>query len=121
MIAGPLFGAASLLLLLVSRSWWQFRMVAALNSLMTAGISVGPAMVADVVRREKVGTGISLFQSSVWVGMIIGFSTSGIAFHRLGFPFGLESGAAVALLAVPLFLAVSFSGSPQGPSGPTIG
>ena len=120
MIAGPLFGAPSLLLLLVSRSWWQFCMVAALNSLMAVGISVGPAMVADVVRREKVGTGISLFQSSVWVGMIIGFSTSGIAFHRVGIPFGLESGAAVALLAVPLFLAISLSGSPQGPSGPAM-
>jgi MFS family permease len=104
MIASSLFGSANLLLLLVSRSWWAFCAVAALNSLMAIGISVGPAMVADVVRREKVGAGISLFQSSVWVGMIIGFSGSGLAFQRLGIPFGLESGAAVALLAIPLFL-----------------
>jgi MFS transporter, DHA1 family, tetracycline resistance protein len=105
MIACSFFGAASLLLLLVSHSWWAFCSVAALNSLMTIGLSVGPAMIADVVRRERVGTGISFFQSSVWVGMIIGFSGSGIAFQRLGIPVGLEAGAVIALLAVPLFLA----------------
>ena len=44
------------------------------------------------------------FLPSVWVGMIMGFSLSGAAFQHLGMRAGLESGAAVALLAVPLFL-----------------
>jgi MFS family permease len=106
MITSPLAGAACLLLLLVSRTLWQFSAVAVLNSIMAVSISVGPAMVADVVRRERVGTGISLFQSSVWIGMIIGFSFTGIAFQRLGLQIGLELGALCTFLAIPLFLLV---------------
>ena len=107
--ACPLFGVASLLFLLFSRSLWQFCLVSIFNSLMTVSVSIGPAIVADVVRRERVGTAISLFQSAVWVGMIIGYSSSGIAFQRLGVPIGLAAGAVVALLAIPLFLAISSS------------
>jgi len=106
MIASPLFGAASLLLLLVSRSLWQFYGVAVLSALMVISVTVGPALVADVVRQERVGTGLAFYQSSVWIGFIIGYASSGAAFQRLGMQAGLELGMLCTFMAVPLLLAV---------------
>ena len=84
MIASFLAGTAFLLLLIVSRSLWQFWMVAALLALHALSMSIGPAYVADLVRKERVGTGISLLQSCTWIGSIIGYIYSGIAFQNLG-------------------------------------
>jgi len=105
-MVSPVAGAGSLLLLLVSHALWQFLAVGVLNSLSAVSISVGPALVADVVRRERVGTGISIFQASIWVGMILGFSFSGIAFQRLGPRTALLLGALSAIVAVPLILVI---------------
>jgi MFS family permease len=110
MIASFLAGTASLLLLIVSRSLWQFWAVAALMSVNAVSTTIGPAYVADVVRKERVGTGISLFQSAAWIGTIIGLVYSGIAFQRLGMPAGLAVGAAFPVLGILILVFVRTTG-----------
>lgn len=104
MIASFLAGTACLLLLMVSRSLWQFWTVAALMSLHALSMSIGPAYVADIVQKERVGTGISLFQSCTWIGTVVGYIYSGIAFQHLGIRAGLAVGAVFPLLGVLILL-----------------
>ena len=109
MIASFLAGTAFLLLLIVSRSLWQFWTVAALLSLHALSMSIGPAYVADLVRKERVGTGISLLQSCTWIGSIIGYIYSGIAFQNFGIRAGLVIAAAFPAFAVLILLLVTTS------------
>jgi MFS family permease len=95
LIASYVAGTACLLILSVSQKLWQFWLVAALLSLLAVSMSVGPALVADIVRRERVGTAVSLFQSAQWLGTIVGFVYSGFAFQSLG----IRSALAVASIA----------------------
>jgi MFS family permease len=109
-----LAGAASLLLLIVSRSLWQFWVVAALMSLHAISMTIGPAFVADIVKKERVGTGISFFQSCTWIGTIIGYIYSGIVFQHSGIRTGLAIGATFPLLGVlVLFLIKTSAPAPR--------
>ena len=49
--------------------------------------------VSDIVRKERVGTGVSLFQSAAWIGTIAGYVYSGAAFARLGMIPALMTGS----------------------------
>jgi MFS family permease len=109
LIGSFLAGTASLLLLIVSRSLWQFWAVAGLMSVHAVSMTIGPAYVADLVRKDRVGTGISLFQSAAWIGTIVGLIYSGIAFQRLGMRISLAVGSLMPLLAV--FVVVSIRSS----------
>jgi MFS family permease len=95
-----LAGTAGVVLLLISRSLWHFCAVAAFMSLNSVSMTVGPAYVADIVKKERRGTGVALLQCSAWIGMIIGYVYSGIAFQRFGMVVGLASAAAVPVLGI---------------------
>jgi MFS family permease len=69
-------GMACLLILSVAQKLWMFWLAAVLLSLLAVSVSVGPAFVADIVKRERVGTAVSLFQSAQWLGTIVGFVQS---------------------------------------------
>lgn len=100
LIASYVAGTACLLILRVSQKLWQFWLVAALLSLLAVSMSVGPALVADLVRRERVGTAVSLFQSAQWLGTIVGFVYSGFAFQSLGIRSALAVASIVGALAI---------------------
>ena len=68
MMASFLAGVACLLFLVIARTLWQFWGVAALMSLHAISMSIGPAYVVDFVDKERVGTAVSLVQSSTWIG-----------------------------------------------------
>jgi MFS family permease len=70
---------------------------------------IGSAYVADIVRKEKVGTSISMFQSCTWIGTVIGYVYSGIAFQHFGVRAGLVVGAVFPLLGVLILLFVRTS------------
>jgi MFS family permease len=71
-VGSILAGIASLLLLTLSRSLWQFSAATAFLSIHAISMSLGSAFVSDIVRKERVGTGVSLFQSAAWIGTIVG-------------------------------------------------
>jgi MFS family permease len=105
-IASFLAGTACLLLLVVSRTLWQFWGAAALMSLHAISMSIGPAYAADIVGKERVGTAVSFIQSSTWIGTVIGYIYSGIAFQHYGMRPGLLVAAAFPLLAAILLLVI---------------
>jgi len=75
--------SASLVLLAFSRVAWQFSVYAGLSGVLIIS-SVGPAYVMDLVPREHAARGISLFQSVIWAGNIVGMAAAGLAFDMLG-------------------------------------
>jgi MFS family permease len=106
LIASCIAGIAGLLLLIVARSLWQFSAAAALLSIHAISMTTGPAYVTDIVRPERVGTGVSLMQSAAWIGTILGYVYSGLAFPRLGMIVSLWVGSLFPLLAIPVLLLV---------------
>jgi MFS family permease len=100
LITSYVAGTACLLILSVSQKLWQFWLVAALLSLLAVSMSVGPALVADIVSRERVGTAVSLFQSAQWLGTIVGFVYSGFAFQSLGIRSALAVASIAGVLAI---------------------
>jgi MFS family permease len=83
MIAMYLVTSASLVLLAFSRTAWQFYVFAGLCGFLSIS-SVGPAYVMDLVPKEHAARGISLFQSVMWAGNIVGMAAAGLAFAKLG-------------------------------------
>jgi MFS family permease len=78
-------GAIGALLLPSSLSLWHFWLVMALMQAMSCvSNSVGSAMVADLVPKESLGRGMSLFGSTTWLGGIIGFSCTGYSIQHFG-------------------------------------
>ncbi len=45
---------------------------------------VGPALVADLVRKETMGKGQSIFSATTWLGGVVGFAAAGLAMQGLG-------------------------------------
>jgi predicted MFS family arabinose efflux permease len=104
MIASFVAGIASLLLFAVSQSLWQFFAAAALLSIHAISVTLGPALVADIVRSERIGTGLSIFQGAAWIGTISGYIYSGVSFPRLGMTPGLVVGALLPFASIPVLL-----------------
>ncbi len=104
MVASFTAGTVALLLLIVSRFRWHFYLVSAIFSVQAVCVTLGPALVADIVRPSRLGTGLSFFQAAAWIGTIAGYLYSGISFSRLGIVPGLLLGALLPLVAVALLL-----------------
>ena len=83
MIVMYLVTSASLVLLAFSHAVWQFYVFAGLCGFLSIS-SVGPAYVMDLLPKERAARGISLFQSMVWAGNIVGMAAAGLAFDKLG-------------------------------------
>jgi MFS family permease len=82
---GYLACVASLAVLAVATSLWSFYIVLILQSLF-AGVNatVGSALVTDLVPREALGRGLSLFGATAWIGGVLGFAGAGYAFANYG-------------------------------------
>jgi DHA1 family multidrug resistance protein-like MFS transporter len=106
MLVSYISGVLCLPLLAGSKSLWQFWVFAALISILYASISVGPAFVTDLVQQENLGLGISLFQTAMWVGSIIGFAGSGYAFELFGLPNTLMIGSLLPIIAISLLIVI---------------
>ena len=77
--------AVGLLTLALATALWQFWLAAALLSLSSyVGGGVGSALVTDLVPKAALGRGISQFQTTVWVGGIIGYAVAGVAIESVG-------------------------------------
>ena len=102
-----LAGMASLALLTVAKSLWQFCLVLALQGVfMAVNAVVGNALVTDLVPRESLGRRLSLFGAMPWIGGIVGFAGAGYALQRLGtlptFLIGIGLVAMAMVLLIPI-------------------
>jgi MFS family permease len=104
---GYLAGTLSLLCLVVSVSLWHFWIVSFLISILApVNLGVGSALATDLVPRESVGRGISLFSATTWVGGIIGYAGTGYAIQHLGLASTFVIGAFLPLIAIVLLILI---------------
>ena len=96
-----LAGTAGLLVLAASASLWHFWVAASLlRVLVSVNSAVGSALVTDLVPRESLGRGISLFSATLWIGGIIGYASTGQAIQNLGMASTFIVAAFLPLIAV---------------------
>jgi MFS family permease len=110
-----LAGTVGLLVLAVSRSLWHFWVAASLLSVLSyVSSGVGSALVADLVPRESLGRGMSLFNATGWVGGIIGFAGTGYAVQTLEMVSTFIMGTFLALIAIILLIPIQQAGQVEG-------
>jgi predicted MFS family arabinose efflux permease len=63
-------------------------------------------VLANLVPRESVGRGISLFSTTTWVGGIIGYAGTGYAIQHLGLASTFVIGAFLPLIAIVLLILI---------------
>ena len=101
-----LSGSVCLFILIVAVQFWHFMLAASLLSMVVVSMTVGPAFVADIVKKEAVGTGIALIQSIQLLGTIAGFIYTGYAFNFFGMTGALLIAVFTGLCAAVLILFV---------------
>jgi len=105
MYLGYLACITSLIVLAIATSLWNFYIVLILQSIF-AGINatVGNAMVTDLVPRESLGKGISLFSATTWIGGVLGFAGAGFSIKHLGMLPTFIVGMCLPLIAIVLLI-----------------
>jgi MFS family permease len=100
LVLGYSAGVLGVVVMGFSRQVWGFWLASILLTLLiSVSTSVGSALVADLVPAAVLGGGMSLFNSTVWVGGIVGYASSGYIVQN--------SGAAVSLTAAGLVMLIS--------------
>ncbi len=107
LILAYVMGTVGLLILAWSTSIWHFWLSAALRSAtFYSNNGVGSALVTDLVPKESLGRGIALFNSTVWMGGILGFGIAGYAIQNIGMVPTLVIGSFLPLLAITLVMPI---------------
>jgi len=104
MVSLYLATTASIVLLAFSRVTWHYYVFAGLFAALSIVFSVGPAYVMDIVPRENVARGVSLYQTMFWAGSILGMAAGGLAFETLGLAPPLLISGALPVAGVVLLL-----------------
>jgi MFS family permease len=101
---------AALLALSISTALWHFWAASMLYFLSYAGGPVGSALVADLIPRESLGRGVSIYNTTTWLGGIAGCALTGYAAQSVGITPTLIAGAFLPLIAVGLLAAAGKRG-----------
>ncbi len=102
-----LAGITGLSVLAVSTSLWHFYIVLVLQTIFTAvSAAVGNALVTDLVSRESLGRGLSLFGATGWIGGVLGFAGAGYALQSLGTLPTFIIGICLTLIAIVLLIPI---------------
>jgi MFS family permease len=95
------------LLVLISGSLlWQFWIISSLQSMVGNSIVAGQALITDQFPKEVLGTALSLFGATPWIGFVIGFGLSGTAMNALGMAPSLMLGVGLVVVAMLLLIPV---------------
>ena len=98
--------AIGLLILAPALDQWQFWIACILQNTLGTSLVVGSALVADIFPRESLGTPLSLFSATPWIGFVIGFSMSGAAINAFQMTPTLILGAMLAFVAIILLIPI---------------
>jgi MFS family permease len=95
------------LLLLTSGSLlWQFYIISIFQNMIGNSMVAGQALVTDTFRKESLGTALSLFGATPWIGFVIGFSLSGQVMNSFELTSSLMLGIGIALVAMLLLIPI---------------
>lgn len=116
LVLSYLASAASMALLALSSSLWQFWLAAGLVAL-SGGISssLGQALTTDLVPPESLARGLSLYGITVRLGSVIGSAGTGHAVARLGLAPTMVASALLPLIAIALIAAVRQARTAESP------
>jgi MFS family permease len=98
--------AIALLILAPALEQWQFWAACALQNTLGTSLVVGSALVADIFPRESLGTPLSLFGATPWIGFVVGFGASGAAINAFQMTPTLIIGAFLALVGIVLLIPI---------------
>ena len=105
-----LLGVAGLLVYSVASQLVEFWMGAALLAFVAyVSTGVSSALVTDLVDRASISRGLALFNTTGWVGGILGFAVGGYLFATLGYADGFVLGAALLVAALLLLWPIARS------------
>lgn len=100
-------GLLSLVGLIVSTTLWHFWVVMALHTIyITVNGTVGSALVVDLVPEGMLGRGLAIFNSTTWIGGVVGFTIAGTAIQNLGLNQTSMLGALFPLAALLLLIPI---------------
>jgi MFS family permease len=121
LILGTLSATAGLLGLTISTSLWHFWLSSTLITLSFITGAVGTALVTDLVPREALGRGLSLFGATNWIAGILGCAGAGYAVQHLGPVLTMVGGALLPLIAVVLLIGIRRTGPAEESRAPSLG
>jgi len=101
-----LVGAMGLMALSRSTLLWHFAVTAILQTIPDTSISLGSAMVTDLVPRKSLARGMSFFNATGWLAGMVGFAITGQAIQLLGMSRTLIVTAALPLIAIGLLTSI---------------
>ena len=85
---------------------WQFWIISVFQNMVGNSMIAGQALVTDNSPEESLGTALSLFGASPWIGFVIGFSLAGTAMTAFGLTSSLMLGVGLALVAILLLIPI---------------
>jgi len=97
---------ASLIVQLLSVSLWHFWAASGLAIALFASIGVGSALVTDLVPKEALGTALSWFSATNWIGFVMGLAGTGASTRIFGLPATLLFGVVLTVIALLLLMPV---------------
>ncbi len=108
--------AVGLLILTSSSILWHFWIISIFQNMVGNSIVAGQALVTDIFSQESLGTVLSLFGATPWIGFMIGFSFAGTAMNAVGVTTSLMLGVGIVLVAILLLIPIQ-SQKPQPLTG----
>jgi len=104
-----IFGTVSMIVLLNSSVFFHFIIASAILILLSISQNIGAAFVTDLVPKQLLGKGISIYTASNWFGGIVGFTLGGIIIHNFGLTYAFIVCAIIPIFALLLLSKIHLS------------
>lgn len=108
------------LILISATSLGHFWLTAALFAMTRAGMSVGSALITDLVPEEALGRSLSRFAATPWFGGVIGYISAGVVIEATGLQAAFIVSAVLPAIASLLVLSIGWQARRRAHQAPTL-